>query len=858
MSTSSARRSGWIVPIALVLVAAASAAQQANDDPLYRAYQAEVAQRDFAAADSLYAQAIAQLEKSSKDGKGADAIAKARVGRARCLAALGKKEEAKEQLLLVLQSKPDDKIARLELAKLTEPDAATQRIADRVQSMLGEMNSEAGDQRTLADFGRMGDVAVPGLAQALRDEDVTIVVRAAKAIAWIETPASWQALAAALSDPQLLYPGAIGEALVNRCSTGLRVTSTTLPAILALLSRMEEDLRWSVAEALIIQPAIREGEPAASIEVVQRLLRDDSERIRDRAAQVRCDDVGDALVPVVQRMLDATDAAERRRAATLIACNTQSLPRPALDELIDRIKKDRDPQIRMNAHLAEFHRHRNESNDLTLAADSVLALLADEDPQVFAAGVSQIDSIRDVLPESAHELFARAVARCLEDPALSDETRTHVAKRVDRYHLTEDELVELFIRAGKAKLGWSDAKVDELRSQLARLVARSADKGDFDLRAAEVLRRIPDAKGRRIWFQRWAGKETANLVRVAASDDDVAVRRLAYSVGLPAVSVDSTELPHLAEDLPQIDEKSLMRLFESLRATPNPALVAPLRAIHAKARGDLENLSLRVLGFSGGKEATPDLLASLRSKKPCDPYLCLDLLSKDMGEQEVVRELVAAAQRHGSAQTVVMWLNWESAGQRAPASLAESFVRQVPPELLRMYAFRQVASKLPLDLLRERVTAALRGADREEQRDAAALAGEYRLDFTWDDLARLLDSGDGGVRLQAMESLQKLREYRELRGATAAGDSEARRAAIEKATAMAKNPDVGQRIAAALAFGALGDVSAVAPLLDLATDADASVRLAAQKALEKLQAAPAPPPAAPSNPEKKKKDGTNR
>jgi HEAT repeat protein len=207
------------------------------------------------------------------------------------------------------------------------------------------------------------------------------------------------------------------------------------------------------------------------------------------------------------------------------------------------------------------------------------------------------------------------------------------------------------------------------------------------------------------------------------------------------------------------------------------------------------------------------------------------------------------------APTVSVWLNTSWNNKRVSPATIERYVRELPPELLGSNDLDGFAPSLPLDLLKDRVLAGLASEDPTMRRAAALLAGTWHIEAAAPQLAALLDSADGMLRDAAMDSLKKIREYREVRGAALTDTAAARRAAFEKAKALLGNADPDQRIGAALAFGALGDVAGVPLLLDLMQDGNTDVRAAAKKALEKLNAAPSAPVAAPNDGASAKQQG---
>src|SRR5262245_48215462 len=185
-----------------LLLAAPTAAiaqeKQSADELFYRAFQLEVASRDFAAARDAYAQCVQAATTSKKN----QLIAKAWLGQGRCLKVLGKADEAAAAFAKVLELEPENAEAKAALGAPTAEDIELQNYLVALIELLGTGEREQAEKDLLL----VGARAVPKLAQVLRAKQAGTVKSAATVLARMGNAASREALANALRGQDLMFP----------------------------------------------------------------------------------------------------------------------------------------------------------------------------------------------------------------------------------------------------------------------------------------------------------------------------------------------------------------------------------------------------------------------------------------------------------------------------------------------------------------------------------------------------------------------------------------------------------------------------------------------------------------------------
>lgn len=800
-------------------------------------FRLENEKRDFDAALASWR----QTEEAAGKEKRKDLVTKSQLGEARCLKALGRKDEAKAVWKAVIAADPKNAEATEALARLDAPaqdDAELNEIVrHRCEIALSLKDNQSPERVESArvDLIRMSDVAVPQLADLLRDNRVGVVDGAAWILAQMQTGRAFDALAAALRDPACRYPKVLVEKV---CSVG---TEAALPFFEAMVERPEQEFRYDGENRLLNELGALPVE--AQVEKILRLLGHPDERMRTEAASHRFgEETVRRLVPAFESLLASNEEPSLRLAATFLNGNRESLPTAVAERWSAQLARCpiasiRAWQLRSDWEVADKLRTR--SGDLRPRTAALLRFLSDGDPTLFVEGAVRIENFgrfqADDVPAGSRAGLLAALNLALELPEVPLTKRYTVLSQLPLEGLGDDEIFDLFVRlATKPQEADADWRTS-VRERFAQSLLRRKSENDRDAYGASLLLKIPDAVGRRVWFastrSRNGGLRQSAIQAVKSGD--VELRRLGY-VEL-AFGMRAAEMPHAVEDLGSADPAVVLAAVKAIGWGEAPELVAPLRKLLAReSSGELHDAALRALANVGGKEVADELLAAMKATPKDGEFRYLRQLEQALGAERLAQELVAVARAHGTSNSICGWMRIDN-GMRVSGECASAFVRQLPPELVGSNVLDLLADQLEPDVLASLVIQRLRDGKGGEVASAARLAGHYHIEAAWSALVRLLDTGVGQTREEAIAALKQLRDYRELRRSfTADDDSDARRDALEKAKAMAKSANAEQRMGATIALAAIGDVAAIPTLLEMLADSDRDVRVAAKKALEKL------------------------
>jgi len=838
----------WTIGLATLLFAPVAAllpagrGQESADDLYYRAFHQEAAQRDFEKAAALYAQALAALAKEEPRAAAMVSV-RCRVGRARCLAALGRATEAEAELARALELAPRDRDALAELARLRAPEALAPGLSEQIAALVGALDG-TGKQEALDDLVRMGAVTVPQLSQALRDVSIGRVAGAARALALIDTAAAWDAIGQALRDPRLLYPKVVVEQLDES-----QVKESAAPAWRAAAERSEPELRehaaWQISEL------IEQGRSAAEwvADLLVGLARDPAPEVRRTvfARERSAPEIVRALVPVVRTMLASAETEERRLAAGFCARNSEALPGEMVAE-IERAQRDDDAQVRGSTFRAVIKRHRD--GDPRRAAAAALRMVLDPHVGIASDGAVYLSDSRTsanlLAPEARGDLMT-ALRRLVEEPGFSASSRKLLATLLAAPILQVEDLIEIYARVGGAASQCAGADGAELRRWIAQRLLARADRGSADAWVLAGLEQIPDGPGRALWLERWEsrGELLARSGLRGANDPDPDARYTGYRIlGFQGRRIAPEKLTRIGVDLDAFSEKRAEKSLARIDLDPDPSLAPEFRRAAARYTGNLRNWALKRLVDCAGAGALDDLRRELVTSLGHGRFELIGEYAALLGDRAAA-DLLERCRELGPSKSFhfVQSMVDDNRNLRVAQPVLEQFVRGLPAEGLTAGTLSRAAKFLSLAALEERLAIALQHGDRDAQLTAIRIAGEEHVEGVWERLGAFLDSADGALRDAATEALQRIRDYRALRREFGGGLDDGRRAAFEKAKGLLASSDALERGAAALALGALGDVAAVPLLLDLMKDSDHGVRTAAWKALERLNVSPpvAPP-----------------
>lgn len=233
MTTKATRTTLWLTLAAAGLAAPAAAEDAPPDAPkaaeqealaaeqtFLRASFVEREARDFARAERAYA---AAEELAKGPGGSRDLLARALLGRARCLRALDRGAEA-DALLDRIVREFADVAAVAEQAKALRAPAS----AGDASSLRGRIHGLLASKEDFTKIRAYGDRAVPALAEALRFDDPDVVTRASVSLRDIGTDAAWTAIEDALADPDLFHPGYLAGGFRSHGGTRDRLVTIAL------------------------------------------------------------------------------------------------------------------------------------------------------------------------------------------------------------------------------------------------------------------------------------------------------------------------------------------------------------------------------------------------------------------------------------------------------------------------------------------------------------------------------------------------------------------------------------------------------------------------------------------------------
>jgi HEAT repeat protein len=834
------------------------------DALVYWAFKLETEKRDFNGALSAWTRA---LEAATASGD-AQLVKKTQLGRARCLLALGRRDEAKGLLDALLAADPKDADAKALLTQLDKGGHTADELAaeagellDLYMKAVAQNNVDSSIQQVREDVIRMGDAAVPALALRLRDLHSRIVAEAAELLDRIDSERSIAALADGLRDPAVAYPALLVNVPKNR------VRSKLLPIARAAFERSEKDLHALGAQWLIDMR--NDLSPHEAAEVTRRMLEDPDATVRN-AATASCYWRATVLelVPTIDGLVGADDESRQALGVSFLDSNRASVPTDVAERWTAMLGGSRFPSIRRSMWNRALIRALD--SDYRVMERCMLALLGDDDPSVFTVGAELLDSDgRNSFRETGrdrHEAILAVGRRAIEMPGLSAKTRDVVLSKLPWKALDDEELFDLFTRLADRPVEMSDTWRAAVREKCARgMMERHVTSPEArDVFAAAIFRRIQDVDGMKHWLQvvpttgdeHWSDRSFPELAAAAVASADREVRMIAYARIAKNV-LPAGRLPHLGEDLAGADVAMQLTVLRAIGWGHEPSALPALRKVLENSSGELHKAALEALINVGGNEAAPDLLVEFRrSPRNFDASL-FSTIEAGLGSEVLAHEIVGAvtADSNLAGWSLSHWVSSDSNNRHLSAATVEAVVRNLPKEKLTRDVVASAAMVLSPEVVRPIVMDLLKSTNRDDVLAALRLVSQLRIDAAWTPVAALLDEGDGEIRQRAIDALTKLREYRDLKRTVLADDGDARREAFEKARALAKSGTPEQRAGSALALAATADVAAIPLLLDLLGDADASVRSAAKLALEKLAERATPPAEAPKKDDEKKKSG---
>ncbi len=847
------------------------------EERLYRAWYRENALRDFRAAETGYGEAAAVAE--AVTGAGAVRV-RALAGRSRCLAALGRLDEARAAAEAALALDPASVEALAARDAATASPGPDPELAAHVMALVRRLDApEEARGPARDDLVRVGAAAVPFLAPALRSRAVGLVDGAAQALAALANDrcaAAAVALAEAVGDPATAFPRVIRNAVWNSNVADVCVAR-------ALFDSRDPELVRAALKPL--SRGYRDGERDEALALVARGLRHGDGEVRHWA--IACvTDFGEedhaVLAEAWAGLLRDSEAGLLMRALEATAPRP-ILVRAAVDVLRGHLAHA-DGRVRSAAQWCLVRR-----GGLPAAEQvrEVLEALRSGDFHRYDSAVGN-----DLLaypgpwtPEVA-ALLASGLGR----------SGGPLAHRIDlAYRIADDARVAALPRAEFARIWetvarWGEERAGEaggdgdaaegptvgdvlmrLRERFLDPVRDSPSAGPA---AAEVLSRLADPRAQRAWMGFCEGYSIflpAEAGMPGAVSGEPALRWLGYGIllrggarGLREGGVaPASALPHLATDLlstfPPVTTGEWSdggdlghRALALASLAPDPALAPQLRLLMAApgADWDRRRRALDVLVACAGREALPDVRACMADDRWSYAHRHLVALLGD----GCVEDLVALARRLGNAEAPLRPAPPEhQPPPDGPALRGEALARYLDGiRAVADGAGRPIAAPEFTPALADYVLPALKETGRDL--DLLAWCAEERRPAFHHVVARravrvlgtanapafllgILDSPDEAARSAAADALAGLRTFSRLKsdfGKWLGGDPDD---AFRRSAAMLADGDPIKRQGAALALAALGDPAAVPALLRLLDDPEEDVREAALRALDRLGAA---------------------
>ncbi|MFH0946443.1 MAG: HEAT repeat domain-containing protein [Planctomycetota bacterium] len=803
--------------LSMILVLLAALTQGDADQLFYRAFYLESALRQMDQAAEKYAEAAV----AAKQAGNADLELKSVLGRARCLQATGRQEEARALYQQALKLDPNSEEAVAALAEKDPAEGIDPELAAQIRVLVEDLGVS---NRTAAvpDLMRIGRLALPYLEEGLRSREALVVEQAARLLAQVGGMQSISALERALGDKEVLFPR-----LVAGSASGWRVDEQTETLFKVALTHPDVETRRATAKNL------RYAQDFSS-EVMARLV---AIALDDPDPAVRAEILGNRQIdwsPFVQtlRTILSSESSSVRLAATQQVASNPRLSQELASSL-NLLLQDKEPEIRRAAAKGMMNFEPAAANA------AAMQLLSDSDPLVEAVGIEILTESPLPWGDEVREAVCAFFRAELSRSAGGNSTRRlrellHARNR----GLLGEDLVAL-LRCTDAALP-SDV-ISGLRSeivaQLYQLTNARPDqwwqliKSAFQesttvqgqLGLLDFIRQVVQVGGAPF------GEGPISLYVVAARSGFPAVRLLTYKQLFQHVRQDVVvSLPHLLSDLGGEDVDLAAAAFYVAMDYPwkeaaRPAL-ALLRRPGFRAGGNAPRL-LDFYAKSAGEDAVPELRRVLGEGDRDLRDKAITCLAQVVGIG-ALPDLLRLAERDGDAATI--------AKQIPNGELLDSFVQRLPAERIDADLLKFVVDRVPGPVLEKLLTQALGSEDQETVIEACKLADLAAFDSLLPKLTALLESDAYLVRNQAGAAVESIQKRRYQRTTAALFGPAGRSEAIERAMRLLKSEDPIDRQGGALALGALGDVAAVPALMDLLEDSDLAVRKAAVQALENL------------------------
>ncbi len=822
---------------------ASSAASPAANEAFYRAYYLESGLRDFESAIAAYA-AIAADPKSEKA-----VVVAAEIGRARCLQALGKIDDARKQLEAALLLDPNNAEAK-RLIDAKANDGIDPELRVRLSALVAKLGGAEREQAA-SDLKKVGDLKLPFLDAGLRSRDVAVVEGCANVLAEGDEEA-FAILARALQDPRVLFQASLASIFFK-----LPHSAAAFSVCEAALESQEVKVRVAAVQWTLSPSTKKMGIDAARLTKFLSRAVDDSSMEVSRALRDfgRIDDP-EVIAPIAPRlaaMLEKVDPESKRQAIQSVRVGSSA----ALDSFLWKMLEDPDDRVREFAVNQARLAAKNKQLSVAAAIETLVPRLSDSSVAVSSVAIGGLNELHA-------DLDATGLAMALD---LFDR-RTRVENYVDGnllYLIThaksvsDSDLVRVWNRIleQRDRLG-DDVTLQSLYSFASNL--GEGDANDENRRTQFLLARFAEAKAEfveglvlKLFSKNYQSDPLTSAKTVAAllHSQHPTIRRAAYRRPPESASgqvlwepfSDPIVIEHTNEDLLAVDPliSGSALYFADWQAGPQFAPSV------TKWIADKRSLNAAQLGFVArciGRDALPILREELQGKIDIWSIACFHLL-RLTGEESIPAILASLG---SDPERLTALLDRFSGLLRSDKLIAlpavEKFISTSPIEVWSSAML--VHPALLTEVFPPLVTRALDSADAQVRSQGCSLAANWRLEGVEPRLVVLLDDPNAGVAAGAERALDAIRAKREARTAAKLATSFDRSKTIDEARALLSSDDPVKRRGGALALGALGDVAALPALLKLLDDKDPQVREAALTAMSKLDGSPHAPSSPPT------------
>jgi len=764
--------------LALILAIAAAPAVLAQEPPedaaeqaYYRAFYLEKAVRSFEEAVKAYDRA-AEVTPADRT----DLRARSLLGRGRCLAALGRADEAWKAFEEALRLDPGSEEAKSRLETEREILARDDELLDRISGLVNGLDQPARKQ-ALKDLLLIGDRAVPQLEEALRSRSVGTAEGAAKALATIGTEQSFAALAGAFGDPEVFFP----KVLVNSLGIISRADRGGLEVFLTAMRELRSDVRSRAISTLSARLTLSSFQTETTPSTLAGILE-----------------------------LGLTDPAPETKVATLQLVQRwhQKLTGSGVDPIAD------------GAWIALL---RSEQPGVSSAAAKSLGTMRYSVPLGRELCRTLLALIAEVANgERSNDGFWHYTT-FIRDP--------------ERRDFPVDELLALYETVVTSERLEEKARTSTCQViEQYLLKARRNTTGGVPELFRDGWAAIGSPAGRERWITTYMGYGPCppDLLLEAAGSDAPGVRRAAYDA-LTRSKLDEAALApalrHAEADLLSGSKDVRLDLIQLLASFSIPSAADALRKFRAESDDEpLRTNALYALAKAVGEGALPDIRKELAGEN-WEP--ARTLLARILGEA-AVPELVALAERIEDGSRPVAKQNGRYFNLMVPSELVGPYVAALPAHLRGAMLVHVAAPKLTGEARAELVIDALGRESYGILSAGIRTAGKLHVEEAWPYLVPLLDHQNETVRAEATRALKDIRTYRELRSSFERYGPGGPGQVLADAIGLTKSDDPLKRRGGALALGALGDTAGIAILLGLLEDADETVRDAALAALERL------------------------